>query len=75
MSKKEKLKLKLLNHSIDANELRTLLKANGWVIDRQKGSHQIWIHGSKTYNLSAHGKDLKPYQIREAISVLELEDN
>ena len=66
MTSAMKLKEKLTAGAINARELRTLLKHEGWVIDRVKGSHEIWIAGSRTYVLATHSKDLKPYQIKEA---------
>jgi len=73
MSKKEKLEAKLLNRTIEAEELRTLLGLHGWAVLRQTGSHQIWGKDGNIYNLSAHGKDLKPYQIKQAKIALGLE--
>jgi predicted RNA binding protein YcfA (HicA-like mRNA interferase family) len=72
MTKSDKLEVKLMLGSIDGKELRTLLKQRGWHIDRVRGSHEIWICGSRTFVLATHGKDLKQYQIREAQNMLHL---
>jgi len=37
-------------------ELITLLKKNGWIIDRIKGSHHILIKGTETLVVPVHGK-------------------
>lgn len=66
MSKADKLKQKLLNGSISGPELRTLIKSEGAILDRTKGSHEVWALGKKTLVLATHGKDLKPYQIKQA---------
>lgn len=40
-------------------ELLKLLRANGWQLDRTKGSHHIMTKGSKTISVPVHGaKDL-----------------
>lgn len=65
MSKTEKLLEKLKNGTIDGREIATLLKKMGWTIDRQKGSHEVWILGAKTLVLVAGRVELKSYQIRD----------
>jgi predicted RNA binding protein YcfA (HicA-like mRNA interferase family) len=37
-------------------ELITLLKKNGWIIDRIKGSHHILVKGTETLVVPVHGK-------------------
>jgi len=71
MGSRAKLWIKLKNKSIKADELRTLLKMYGFILDHQKGSHQFWKKGIQRYVLATHGKDLKSYQIKQAIEVLE----
>lgn len=66
MTKAEKLREKLERKIISALELRTLLKAEGATLDRTRGSHEVWKLGDKRMVLATHGKDLKPYQIKEA---------
>lgn len=70
MTKAAKLLEKLKNGSVNASELRTLLKQNGWELDRVKGSHEIWVKGVETFILATHSKDLKNYQIKEAQKLL-----
>ena len=73
MSKIEKFIEKLRNGSLKADELRTLLKLFGWFLDRQRGSHEQW-RGPKgeKMTLATHSKELKPYQIKEALRALKL---
>ena len=71
MSKTEKLLAKLKNGTISATELRTLLGHLGWILARQKGSHEQWLKNGKVMTLATHSKDLKPYQIKQALKALE----
>ena len=41
-------------------DLIRLLKDNGWVVDRIKGSHHIMRKGSQTEAIPLHNTDLKP---------------
>jgi len=71
VSKILKLIDKLKRGSISADELRTLMRKKGWILDDQEGSHEQWYHPEKKYpnnvfTLATHSKDLKPYQIKEA---------
>ena len=76
MSSSDKLKRKLSSGSVDGRELRTLLKQIGWILNRTKGSHEVWTKGVKTFVLATHSKDLKPYQIKQAQGfLLEEEKN
>ena len=40
-------------------ELLSLLKKNGWRVDRINGSHHILVKGNKTISLPVHGADMK----------------
>ena len=66
MSSREKLRRKLERGNITARELRTLLRQEGWSLERTRGSHEIWVRGAHTFVLAAHDRDLKRYQIRLA---------
>jgi predicted RNA binding protein YcfA (HicA-like mRNA interferase family) len=72
MSKADKLLQKLLNGTIKAIELRTLLLALGAKLERTKGSHEQWSKGKEKMTLATHSKDLKPYQIRNAREFLNV---
>lgn len=65
MSKTEKLLQKLKNEKISAAELRTLLVKLGWALDRTRGSHEVWVSGSKRITLATHTKDVPRYQIKQ----------
>lgn len=75
MSSIDKLKSKLERGSIKARELRALMNQLGWQLDRIKGSHEVWIKGSKTFVLATHSQDLKLYQIKQAQNMLLTEDD
>lgn len=73
MSKTDKLKMKLVNGSITAPELRTLLNQLGWELKRVKGSHEQWRSPSHDrFTLATHRKDLKEYQVQEIRKLLGL---
>ena len=38
-----------------AGDLLKLLKANGWELDRVRGSHHILVKGSATVSVPVHG--------------------
>ncbi|MDE0222443.1 MAG: type II toxin-antitoxin system HicA family toxin [Spirochaetaceae bacterium] len=38
-----------------ARDLLKLLKANGWELDRVRGSHHILVKGSATVSVPVHG--------------------
>lgn len=71
MAKKEKLLEKLRKKSINAKELRTLLKQCGWILHSTKGSHEQWRRGKQRYTLATHNNDLKAYTIRDVIALLK----
>ncbi len=66
MTKAEKLREKLELSTITASELRSLLKKEAAVLDRTKGSHEVWKLRDKRMVLATHSKELKPYQIKQA---------
>jgi len=65
MSKTEKLLEKLRHGTIDGQETTTLLRKLGWVLDRQKGSHEVWAKGNQSLVLIAGRRDLKNYQVKD----------
>ncbi len=50
-----------------------ILKENGWILDRIKGSHHIFVKGSESVPVPIHGnKDLKKgtfFSILKAIGI------
>jgi predicted RNA binding protein YcfA (HicA-like mRNA interferase family) len=73
MSKADKLKEKLKNGSIDARELRKLLKQEGAKIRHTVGSHETWVLSDRRMTLATHKNDLLPYQIKNAREFLCLD--
>ena len=71
MSKTEKLLLKLINGSISAQEVKTLLGHFNWILARQKGSHEQWTKNGQVITLATHTKELKIYQIKQIRKALE----
>jgi predicted RNA binding protein YcfA (HicA-like mRNA interferase family) len=54
-------------------DFERLLQAFGFVLDRQNGSHRIWLHpGSRArMNVQPQGGDAKPYQVRQLVELVE----
>ena len=78
MTKKEKLLEKAENHpnGLSFEDFQTLMKRYGWVVDHQRGSHQIW-YSPKFYRLSVqnwNGK-AKGYQVKQFLTRLETENS
>ncbi|RJP50501.1 MAG: type II toxin-antitoxin system HicA family toxin [Anaerolineaceae bacterium] len=74
MASTEKLIAKLKNGSINAKELRTLLKQVGAEHVRTKGSHEIYHLPGRVFVLATHSKDLKRYMIKEAMEFIGVEN-
>lgn len=45
--------------SMKDKELLSLLRKNGWQLDRTSGSHYILVKDNQTISLPIHGKDMK----------------
>lgn len=41
-------------------EVIRMLKADGWVLDRQKGSHRQFVHPTKKGTVTVNGKESDP---------------
>ena len=51
------------------------LKQNGWIFDRIKGSHHIFIKGSKTIPVPVHGnKDIPIGTVKNIFRLAEIEE-
>lgn len=76
MSKKEKLLNKALNNpgGLSFDDFCILMKNQGWNLDHQRGSHQIW-YSPKTYRLSVQDRKgkAKSYQVKQFLTRLEEE--
>ena len=56
-------------------DLRRRLRDDGWVIDRQDGSHQQWVHPTKKGVVTVAGadaKDVKPGTLNSILKAAEL---
>ena len=70
MATVKKLKTKLFQGSrLKCNEVRVLLKELGYVLARQKGSHEQWVKEGRTFTLASHEKDT-PYYVVDAVRKL-----
>ena len=78
MSKQDKALEKAINNpdGLSFDEFQTLMKRSGWIMDHQKGSHQIW-YSPKKYRLSIQNRNgkAKGYQVRQFLVRLEEENN
>ena len=51
------------------------LKQNGWIFDRIKGSHYIFIKGSKTIPVPVHGnKDIPIGTVKNIFRLAEIKE-
>lgn len=75
MAPVRKLKTKLQQGArLSCQEVRSLLKALGYALERQKGSHEQWVKEGRTFTLAAHEKEA-PFYILDALkSLLEESD-
>jgi predicted RNA binding protein YcfA (HicA-like mRNA interferase family) len=78
MSKKDKLwqKAQTNPEALTFDELETLLRQQGWVFSRQKGSHRLWTSpGGQSLPIQPRkdGK-AKTYQVRQFLTIQEREE-
>ena len=78
MSKKEKLLAKAENNptGLKMQEFTTLMTRVGWILDHQRGSHQIW-YSPNGYRLSVQtdGSQAKRYQVKQFLQRYYEENN
>ena len=57
-------------------DAQRLLEALGFELDRTRGSHQIYRHRMlrEKLNLQPVGREAKPYQLRQVVSMIEMYD-
>jgi hypothetical protein len=62
--------------SIHIEEFRTLMRHQGWTLDHQSGSHQIW-YSPGFYRLSIQDRNgkVKGYQVKQFLMRLKEESN
>jgi len=72
MANAKKLKGKLRQGSrLSCQEVRILLKDLGYVLARQKGSHEQWVKEGRTFTLAAHSKEAPFYLMDALIRLME----
>lgn len=65
-----KLKERLQRGShLSCHEVRRVLQGLGYVLIRQKGSHEQWVKVGRTFTLPVHGKEA-PFYILDALKTL-----
>jgi len=78
MTKEEKLLVKAKNNpnGLSFEDFHTLMQRNGWILDHQKGSHQIW-YSPKSYRISVQNRagKAKGYQVKQFLTRLEEENS
>jgi predicted RNA binding protein YcfA (HicA-like mRNA interferase family) len=59
--------------NVSFRDFEALLSAFGFVLDRQKGSHQIWKHPDvpTLLNVQPDGKQAKGYQVRQFFAIVD----
>jgi len=76
MSKKDKLLTKAENNpdGLSFDDFCTLMKHQGWILDHQRGSHQIW-YSPKGHRISVQNRNgkAKGYQVKQFLMQLEKE--
>lgn len=77
MSKKEKLIEKAKNNpdGLSFDDFCALMKHQEWILDHQRGSHQIW-YSPKSFRLSVQNRNgkAKGYQVKQFLSRYEEEN-
>jgi len=73
MNKREKLFKRLKNNSNNATflDIQTLLKQEGFELDRVTGSHHVFIKGDITFVVPVHGSKVKAVYVRRVIELIE----
>lgn len=76
MSRKEKLLTKARNNPAGLNfqEFESLLNLCEWRLDRQEGSHRIWISLQGTrLPIQPKGNKAKGYQVKQFLKIFDAE--
>jgi len=73
MNKREKLFKRLKNNSNNATflDIQTLLKQEGFDLDRVTGSHHVFIKGDITFVVPVHENKVKAVYVRRVIELIE----
>lgn len=77
MSKKEKLLRDAISNpnGLSFDDFCTLMKHQGWCLDHQRGSHQIW-YSPRLYRISVRNRNgkAKSYQVKQFLVRLNEEE-
>jgi len=73
MNKREKLFKRLKNNPNNATflDIQTLLKQEGFDLDRVTGSHHVFIKGDITFVVPVHENKVKAVYVRRVIELIE----
>jgi predicted RNA binding protein YcfA (HicA-like mRNA interferase family) len=73
MNKREKLFKRLKNNPNGANfsDIQTLLKQEGFELDRVTGSHHVFTKGEITFIVPVHNNKVKVVYVRRLIELIE----
>ena len=64
----------LYHQDMTGKEIMKHLKQHGWILDRIKGSHHIFIKGNKTIPVPVHGsKDIPIGTVKSIFRLAEIE--
>jgi predicted RNA binding protein YcfA (HicA-like mRNA interferase family) len=72
MDRKE-LRRRVAQHSrtVPFDELRRLLEAYGWELDRVNGSHHIFRNGSSKLSVPFHRPTVKPTYVQQVLALTD----
>lgn len=73
MTKRRELRRRVAQHpkSVSFAELRRLLEAYGWELDRVRGSHHIFARGAQTLALPHRRPHVLPAYVRTVLALTE----
>lgn len=77
MTKRDKLRRKLRNNPNDATmqEVQTLLKRFGFILDRVSGSHHLFVYEQgeiyRSISIPLHGRKVKRVYVERATDLLD----
>jgi predicted RNA binding protein YcfA (HicA-like mRNA interferase family) len=69
--KRQELRRRVAQHrkSVSFDELRHLLEAYGWELDRVRGSHHVFKCGSQTLTVPHRRPHVLPVYVREVLAL------
>jgi predicted RNA binding protein YcfA (HicA-like mRNA interferase family) len=63
----ERRRLAQRPNNVRFEELRRVLEAYGWRLDRISGSHHVFERGGARFSVPIHGGKVKPVYVRQAL--------